>query len=66
MPFAATQMDLKITILSEVTQTEKNKYHITSMWNLIKINLFTQQKPTQNISKSNYDYERGNMRGRTS
>ena len=49
MAFAATQMDLKITILSEVTQTEKNKYHITYMWNLIKINLFTQQKPTQKI-----------------
>ena len=49
MPFAATQMDLEITILSEVTQTEKNKYHVTSMWNLIKINLFTQQKPTQKI-----------------
>ena len=49
MPFAAKQMDLEITILSEVTQTEKNKYHVTSMWNLIKINLFTQQKPTQKI-----------------
>ena len=66
MAFAATQMDLEITILSEVTQTEKNKYHVTSMWNLIKINLFTQQKPTQKISKSNYHYERGNMKGRTS
>ena len=31
----------QITILNEVTQTEKNKYHITYMWNLIKINLFT-------------------------
>ena len=49
MAFAATQMDLKITILSEGTQTEKNKYRITYMWNLIKINLFTQQKPTQKI-----------------
>ena len=26
MPFAATWMDLKSIILSEVTQTEKNKY----------------------------------------
>ena len=49
MAFAATQMDLKITILSEGTQTEKNKYRIVYMWNLIKINLFTQQKPTQKI-----------------
>ena len=50
MPFAATQMDLEITILSEVTQTEKNKYHITYMWNLIKISLFTQSnsKKSQN------------------
>ena len=27
MPFAATQMDLEIVILSEVSQTEKDKYH---------------------------------------
>ena len=63
MPFATTQMDLEITILSEVTQTEKNKYHITYMWNLIKISLFTQTN-SKKISKSNYGYERGNMRGR--
>ena len=37
MPFAAIWMDLEITILSEVSQTEKNKYHdITYMWNLKK------------------------------
>ena len=28
MPFVATQMDLKIIILIEVRQTEKDKYHI--------------------------------------
>ena len=27
MPFAATWMDLEIVILSEVSQTEKDKYH---------------------------------------
>ena len=27
MPFAATWMDLEIIILSEVSQTEKDKYH---------------------------------------
>ena len=27
MPFAATSMDLKILILSKVSQTEKDKYH---------------------------------------
>ena len=31
MPFAATQMDLEITILSEVCQTEKDKYHMISL-----------------------------------
>ena len=34
MPFAAAWMDLEITILSEVSWTEKDKYHITYMWNL--------------------------------
>ena len=28
MPFAATQRDLEIIILSEVSQTEKDKYQI--------------------------------------
>ena len=28
MPFAATWMDLEIVILSEVSQTENEKYHI--------------------------------------
>ena len=34
MPFAATWMDLEITILSEVSQKEKDKYHISHIWNL--------------------------------
>ena len=29
MPFAATWMDLEIIILSEISQTEKDKYHIS-------------------------------------
>ena len=28
MPFAATRMDLEIIILREVSQTEKDKYHM--------------------------------------
>ena len=31
MPFAATWMDLEIIILSEVSQTEKDKYHMTPL-----------------------------------
>ena len=31
MPFTATWMDLEITILSEVSQTEKDKYHMISL-----------------------------------
>ena len=31
MPFAATWMDLEIIILSEVSQKEKDKYHMTSI-----------------------------------
>ena len=31
MPFAATWMELKTLILSEVTQKEKDKYHMISL-----------------------------------
>ena len=31
MPFAATFMDLEIIIVSEVIQTEKDKYHMISL-----------------------------------
>ena len=31
MPFAATCMDLEIIILSEVSQTQKEKYHMISL-----------------------------------
>ena len=31
IPFTATRMDLEIIILSEVNQTEKDKYHMISL-----------------------------------
>ena len=31
MPFVATWMDLEIIMLSEVSQTEKDKYHMISL-----------------------------------
>ena len=35
MPFAAIRRDLEIIILSEVSQTDKDKYHIIAyMWTL--------------------------------
>ena len=31
MPFVAIWMDLEIIILSEISQTEEDKYHMTSL-----------------------------------
>ena len=31
MPFAATWMDVEIIILNEISQTEKDKYHMISL-----------------------------------
>ena len=36
MPFGATWTDLEIVILSEVSQTQKDRYHVSFMWNLKK------------------------------
>ena len=49
MPFALTWMDLEIIILSEVSQTEKGKYHMVSLIcgilkKKIQMNLYTKQK----------------------
>ena len=38
MPFAATWMELETLILSEVSQKEKDKYHmILHIWNLDRV-----------------------------
>ena len=50
MPFAVTWIDLEIITLSEVSQTEKDSYHMISLTcaikflKMIQMNLFTKQK----------------------
>ena len=50
MPFAATWMDLEIVTLSEVSQTQKDKYHMIVLIcgilenKRVQMNLFTKQK----------------------
>ena len=43
LPFAVTWMDLEITILSEVSQTQKDKYYMISLlcgiWKIVQMNL---------------------------
>ena len=63
MPYAATWMDLEIIILSEVSQTEKDRYHMISLIcgilkKMIQMNLFTKQKQTHRLRKQTYDYQR--------
>ena len=68
MPFAATQMDLEIIILSEVSQTEKDKYHMISLvYGILKVNtmkLFSKQKQTHRLRKQTYGYQRGRGEGK--
>ena len=52
MPLAATWIDLKIIILNEESQTEKDKCDVTYMQNIkimIQANLFTKQKQTHRL-----------------
>ena len=64
MPFAATRKDLEIIKLSEVRQTEKERYHMISLMcgifkKMIQMNLFTKQKRTYRRRKQTYGYQRG-------
>ena len=47
MPFAATWMDLEVIVLSDVSQKEKDKYHmillICGISKTLKMNLLTKQ-----------------------
>ena len=66
MPFVATWMDLEMIILSQVSQTDKDKYHMISLIveykNMIQMNLFTKQKQTHRHRKQTYGYQRGKGR----
>ena len=62
MPFAATWVDLEMIILSEVSQTEKDKYHdITYMWNLKKMiqRTYLQNRNRLIDRRKTYGYQRG-------
>ena len=51
MPLAATWMQLEITILSEVSQKKKDKYHVISLicriQNMTQMNLSMKQTDSQ-------------------
>ena len=62
MPFAATQMELEITTLNEVSQRQIS-YDIIYTWNLkkkkmIKKNSYTKQKQIHTQRKQTYGYQR--------
>ena len=51
MPFAAMWMDLEIVLLSEISQKEKDKYHVRGLkcgiQNSTQLNLSTKEKQMQ-------------------
>ena len=55
LPFATTWMDLDITILSEISQAEKDKNYMISLicavQKIIEINLFPKQKQSHRLGK---------------
>ena len=61
LPFAATWMDLEGIILSEISQTEKDKYcMISHIWNLIKRNKLvniTKKKQTHRYREQTSGYQ---------
>ena len=67
MPFAATQIDLEFTLLSNVSEKEKNKHHITlpicGKKKKIQMNLFTKYK-SHRYRKQTYSSQRGKVGAR--
>ena len=61
MPLVATWMDTEIIILSEVCQTEKDKYHMLSL--MTQMNVFSKQKQIHRNRKQTYGYQRGKGQG---
>ena len=63
MPFAETWMDLEIVILSEVSQTQKDKYHMISLTcgieNMRQIDISMKQKQTHNYREQTCGLPRG-------
>ena len=66
MSFVATWVDVAIIILSEVNQTEKDKYHMISFTCGKKNNkneLFHKQKPDSQTQKTNLWLSKGKVWG---
>ena len=63
MPFAAAWIQLAITILSEVSQKEKDKYHMITLIygisNRAQMNLSTKQKQIQRHRDETCDCQGG-------
>lgn len=61
MPVAATWMYSEITILNELNQKGKDKYHLISLIcgikNTAQINISTKQKQTHSYKEQNYGYQ---------
>ena len=67
MPFAATWMQLEIIILSEVSQKEKDKYHmiplICGILNMTQMNLSMKQKQNHKHREQTGGYQGGGRDG---
>ena len=57
--FAATWIELEILKLSEVSQTEKDKYHMISLICGVLMNLPPKQKYSPRCRKQTYGYQGG-------